>query len=319
MNNCFHTEHSTIYADVMGGRKQKRNAECHTCTDEFLDGDRVLSCVQCKFSFHNDCVNVKRMEYDKVKKLKDWCCSAVCRSAFVGANTDELNDLPSNPTNRQLLDYIIGIKKSQDMMSDKYDELLAEFKEMRVRLNCLEKENVTLKKQIQAQAVSHNHIKNNASQKELECNILITGINNSDDPALAVKKLVSKIDAAIDTSACVAKVKRLYTLARKDDRNVSVPIVVELKSTDEKNKVIAAFKAKRTLLAGECGLTGDQNKIVVMEQMSNYNYGLMKEARKLKTAGTIKFVWFQNSNVLVRKDDNTKIIKITSIDDLNKI
>lgn len=105
-----------------------------------------------------------------------------------------------------------------------------------------------------------------------------------------------------------------------------IPILVKFSSGDGKEGFLkAAKKNKCAYTALECGLANDGDsdavknaKIIVKEHVDANNMSLLKEAKKLKASGKILFAWFQNSSVLIRKEADSKITKIKSMDDIGK-
>lgn len=303
--------------------------KCGRCKTNVDTDERSLKCCRCKMLLHSDCAKVDRIEYESVSKQPQWCCSSLCKQQLDAAskkNDGGVGDIPENPTNRDLLVAIRDLSKSQQFLGEKYDDviekietIMQQYGEMEKRVTSLEKENDSLKRQLKTQGDSQKQHKGRVSQKELECNAVITGVPNDIEEKEALRKIADKIDETIKVDDCVVKATRLYAVNENGQNAATkIPVVVSFASIDAKAKFLAAFKKKRLLTADECGVSGGDAKIVVMEQLSNYNFQLLKEARKLKEAGTVKFVWFQNSNVLVRKDENARIFRIACNEDLAK-
>lgn len=79
---------------------------------------------------------------------------------------------------------------------------------------------------------------------------------------------------------------------------------------------LLANRKKTNLLSGQLGITGDERKIFFFHHLTVHNLNLLNETRKLKESLDIKFVWFQNNQVLVRKAEKEKILSIKSKNDL---
>lgn len=318
----------------MAGRKKNSDAEvldlkCKNCKGDVYPKERCLKCAGCKNTYHNDCIQVDRTTYEKVKNAPNWTCSKKCKSSIDRQAEKEM--LPDNPTNRELLIAIREIQASQSFLGNKHDELsekigdvLTRFEKLEQRVVRLEEENALLKSKIGRQVTQNI----NSKQKELTTNIIVSGIPNSvADIVEAFDKLAAQVDVNFDRGEKVVKVERLFEQPKmaNDDNGGNrkaidkIPLLVQFNTEDDKTKFLKAAKLnKYSYLAAECGIaTQDADaRIFVKDHLSSFNFKLLKEARKLKEAGKAQFVWFQNSSVLVRKEENSKIFKIKSQEDI---
>lgn len=60
----------------------------------------------------------------------------------------------------------------------------------------------------------------------------------------------------------------------------------------------------------------DKRKIYIQNRLTPFNQELLQDARKFKLDNNYKFVWFQNTDVLLKESDSSKIIRIRSKADL---
>lgn len=313
-----------------------KDRKCDDCNTDIHVNDKVLSCASCESSFLIGCVGVKSAEFGQMKSKLDWTCSVKCKYAHTqktqqskGEKTN--GDMPSNPSNYDLLKEIREIKESQSFIGDKYDQLVckfdeisSKFEEMNNRISQLEKENTKLKTQVNKQ--TSERTKN--GQIDLNNNIIVSGVPNSiENIGEAFNKIANAVSVDYDVNSNVASIERLFT-PKPDANGVAgnkkvldkIPILVKFLSESGKAKFMESVKInKGVFTAAECEISNDDAKVFIKDQISSYNMQLIKEAKKLKLNGMVKFVWFQNGNVLVRQGETTKIIKIKSQDDLSKI
>lgn len=156
-------------------------------------------------------------------------------------------------------------------------------------------------------------------QKSLDCSVIISGLaNDAGDLNGNVTKILTAAVENFD-AATISKSERLF---RQDDASPKtidkIPIIVTMTTSDAAIKVVKDFRKKGALTAEECTVPGGQSRLYIKHQLTPLNLTIMKEARKLKVDGKLKFVWFQNSSVLVRVEETAKIQKILTIDDLLK-
>lgn len=309
------------------GRNSKSEilqSKCKKCCGEVYVSERSLTCTSCTSVFHNDCIQMDRTTYEKVKKLPVWFCSDVCKK-----NYDEKQsvacDMPDQPTNRDLMNAIQSLKTSQNFLSDKYDDIssqlenvLLSFKSLEQRILVLEQEKQTLKKEI-----SYNHYKNEVKDQEvLENNIVLSGIPNEVDisPDVIVK-IGKTLDVNLNISTeDIASVKRLFIQKENvpaDKQIKKIPVIVKFKNRDIKTQLYKAQKDKKDTFTAECGLQGDNGKLFIRDQLTSFNFQLIRAARKYKYEDKIKYAWVQDSKVLVRKSDDSKITRVKTLDELH--
>lgn len=268
----------------------------------------------------------------------DWTCSTACKKKRDKQPKVQPKEvaLPSDPSNRDILLAINELQKSQSFMSDKYDELVEKvddvLEELRVaqcRIDKLEKENAILKTKMKSSGAH----KENDTQKDLSCNVIISGVSNDiKNVEEAFGKVSSVVDNTFIAADHVVKIERLFQQTTKDGGQPAkvidkIPILVKFSSGNGKEAFMkAAKKNKCVFTALECGLANDGDedddknaKIIVKEHIDADNMRLLKEAKKLKQDRKVLFVWFQNSNVLVRKGADSKITKIRSMEDIAKL
>lgn len=67
-------------------------------------------------------------------------------------------------------------------------------------------------------------------------------------------------------------------------------------------------------------VNGNGSRIAIREELTAFSQNLLNEMRQSQTTLKIKYVWpGRNGTILVKKDDNSNVDKISNRDDLNKI
>ncbi|XP_039299232.1 uncharacterized protein LOC120355039 [Nilaparvata lugens] len=59
--------------------------------------------------------------------------------------------------------------------------------------------------------------------------------------------------------------------------------------------------------------------IFVQELMSPYFYSLFKRAKDLQSRGVLKYVWFRNNELLIKKSNSNKAIQIRYVEDIGAL
>lgn len=63
----------------------------------------------------------------------------------------------------------------------------------------------------------------------------------------------------------------------------------------------------------------DDLQVFINEKLTKFNLDLIREARKRRQSGLVKFAWHQNGSVLIRRAENGPIERIRCVNDLDRI
>lgn len=103
-------------------------------------------------------------------------------------------------------------------------------------------------------------------------------------------------------------------------------IVAEFQSVHLKNKVLAAARkynkdhsGDQRLNTSNIGLAGDPTPIYISEYLAGSNRKLFYEAREYAKANNYKFCWTGNGNIYMKKDEQSKAIRVDSEITLNSL
>lgn len=200
------------------------------------------------------------------------------------------------------------LKCSVQYMSDKYDEILAQWKAesednkaLRVEVQQLTHENAEL----QARVESIEHDWNTSKQESIRNNIVIFGIsasdanNNTED---IVDKLLLKVNIPKDA------VKNI--LHHNDHNNQPGALMISFIDNNAKNTFLKLAK-RLDIKPNDLGLS-TSGRISFNEQLTRMNQTLLQETRQLRSHG-FKFIWSKNGRILVRKTATSKIMAIHNI------
>lgn len=169
------------------------------------------------------------------------------------------------------------VVKSQQFISNKHDELLAELKKYKDENKSLRNEVTSLTKKFSSLSVEVQQLEaqlNKNDQTKLSSNVLIRGIRDADDPVEAVKKIAEIIDftAAVDDIVFARQVK---------SEGKDTVIVAVFNNEQTKCKFVRDSKVKRL----SSKMYGEEKPIYVDEQLTKTTFLLFKHAKKLKKCG----------------------------------
>lgn len=192
---------------------------------------------------------------------------------------------------------------------------------MEKRLSKLENEKQMLVVELQHERNIKNDKNTVMDQEELKNNVIIHGISNEClDIKASVVTLANVVDSELKiTGGDFVKLERLFVQKDglpKERQNTKIPIVASFKDYETKEKFMKAQKNKKIVLSDDCQFPGESGNIFARDQLTRYNYNLLRSARSFRSKNLIKYSWVQNSKILVRRDDGEKIHWIKSMMDL---
>ena len=107
------------------------------------------------------------------------------------------------------------------------------------------------------------------------------------------------------------------TCSRPGTQNTS-PIIVKFVQRDVRERFDRARKNLRDKTARDLGYHND-NKIYIIESLTQKNREILKECIKAKNVLIFKFTWTTSGRILTRKDAGSPVIHIRSHADLQKL
>lgn len=223
-----------------------------------------------------------------------------CSTYGVDMKTEEFN-LKFNT----LIDDVKGIKQSVtkiDELVEGFVKLKAENKVLQKRIADLEEENDVNTKRLQE-----------IEQYSRRNNLIITGIPKEPNENLRTKvtKLAEKLNVNVyEQDIC--------TVHRLSNRGEAPAIVVKMNNRDKKNQIVKEGRRKQ-LKCRDIGYNSDE-RIYCSEHLTKENNDLLQAAKeRLKATGFVKFVWPCEGRILVREDENARIIRIEDMNHLQEI
>lgn len=175
-------------------------------------------------------------------------------------------------------------------------------KKLMRKLKSLEDSNSILRKEV-----------NVLKQDKMEADLVFSGIPllKEEDAAKIVIAVCKILNIDVKGSICNA-----FRLPGKYH-----PIIATFNSQHLKQRIYNAKRQHGEIIGNDLGITSGSNagkKIIISLNIISEYYHLLQEARKLRQH-EYKFIWYKNHAVHVRKDEQSKIHKISSIDDINKL
>lgn len=171
-------------------------------------------------------------------------------------------------------------------------------------------ENAELKTELKKMADKVNNIEQEALNNNIEImGVPVTPNENCLEIVNAVGKIL-EVNSEDITSASRAK----------SSKNLSTNnnVVVRLNNPNQKHFWIKQFRNRKVVLASDLHKSLPRTKIYVNEHLTSKNKKILY-LTKQKAKDLYKYVWVKNGEIFIRKDDASKILKVSSVDEISKI
>lgn len=183
-------------------------------------------------------------------------------------------------------------------MEEKYNNLFKKYEEQ-------VKENFKLKDEI----TEIKMLLNRSEQKLLNKNLIVHGIpeGKNEDIKQIIENVGSKLEVDLTNSEFTA-----YRIGKENEKKK--PIKVCFINESDKNMLIKA-RNRHNLSAKTLGYKGE-GKVFLNHDLTKYNLELYKKSLLFKKNNNYKYLWFNNGNILLRKEEDSVVRVIKKEDDL---
>lgn len=295
-----------------------------------------IQCFDCSKEFHGDCVNLSQQDIDSyVSANQPWRCPP-CHSArrsslrveeSVGVSNEEVlkflremkEELKSH-TDKQLKSLEFELGKSVDSCHDSISELVETVKKQSATLceyeklfESLRQENASLRAKVK---VLEQQVDDADQYSRINC-LEINGVpeSNQEDVSEVIKTIGSVLGVEVnagDIDAC----HRLGPKSEGRRRG----IIVKFVRRQIKEEMLRKRKVKRNLNTSDIGMASGPAEIVYMnESLSQARRKVLNAARLFKKEHNYTFVWVRNGKVFLRKDEGSKAIMLTNMDQVTEL
>lgn len=224
---------------------------------------------------------------------------------------------------KQQRELIKKLNESYVFMSDGFDKLNSEVAK-------LGKENVQIKKQMKKLKSNSDKLNQRvqllergstkAKQVSNENHMIITNLPKVNDVS-TLKALVVKLGEQVEHTIKEEDIVEVYQSENKrQTRHKSFPLIVKLVTAEFKKKCMQFRKDGKQIDLKAIFPNVQSSANVNFHHLIEKQYAdLLQKAKECAKKKKYKFVWFSNSTVLVRKEEQSTIIQIRDESDLKKI
>lgn len=151
-------------------------------------------------------------------------------------------------------------------------------------------------------------------------NIQINGVPETKGENLftIVRSLAELSGFPLNTNTDIDFVTRV-AVRNDSDSAKPKPIIVKLQARYKKDDFMSSLRKFKNLKASDLGFPNSSNRVYINDHLSSYNKYLLKVAKQRANQKNYQYCWVRNCTVMVRRDERSPILFITSEEALNKI
>lgn len=214
----------------------------------------------------------------------------------------------------ELMRAIQAMDEKLNKRMDNIETIIGEFKNLKKDFLKLEKTHEIQAKELSTVKSELNTIK----QHLLDSDIIIIGVPDTITEK-SVFDTVNTVLMQLKAKITVADVKSCFRMRNKNNISGSSPICVELYSKTLRAAIFDHQKRIGPVLLSTVDrsvVAADKRKIFIQKRLTPFYQDLLASARQFKVENNWKFVWVQNTDVLLKETDSSRIIKIQTKADL---
>lgn len=285
---------------------------CAKCLETSTHKEDLLECSSCKNVIHFYCTGYTEQNYKKMSnntKARFTCseCQPTKspKSQTFGVELSSVSSMEKN---------IVELTKSVSFMSSKFDDfsnkidyLVSELKNIKIVNEKIITENKRLSDEVAVLKFKIDQIE----QNNLGITVEITGIpkTTNEDCILIVEEIGKKTN----TELKVLEANRINFFNSK--QNI---ILAKLDTFDMRKNLIRNVKSMK-LTADKVHNKWPTEKVFVNERLTKSKRELFAQTRSAAKDKQYKFVWLSNADILIRKDEKSKIIKVKTSQDIENL
>ncbi|KAI5718095.1 hypothetical protein M8J77_016157 [Diaphorina citri] len=296
-------------------------------------------CAQCNRCYHFDCCKLKFSSWKSMgaTRCSEWICLR-CRKTNPPADGNISDEDEEEETGQDVGKMLKEMAKKWDGFEKKVSKKLDDFEANlnfygeKVEQSCttlknLEQKLIAMEKRIDKTETENRELKTRLrtleiqiqenTQKDFMNMMEISGIQNKEaDPKVVTNIILEK--AGYQPNEIKTKVEKVTKKVGEDKKEKTV-ITVKFESQEVRNEVLTKIKRNKVWSKLENTINSDKSFLIINESLSPYYKKLFFEARKVKIEKDYKYLWVQNGNILFKKTENARIMRLSCMDDLGKI
>lgn len=282
-------------------------SNCVKCNETLTHNEDTIECSVCKNNYHYYCIGISETNFKKMtRNTKNRFSCATCLNSESKTTNNPPHTLDSKM--EDLIQSVNFMGQQFDDFNKKLESTLTELKHVKKENEIIKADNTRLSNEI----LEIKQKLDTFEQQNLGISVEINGVPKSNNEnCLAIVQTIVK---QLNINATVSEATRIIL---SDNR---IPIIVaKLDTLDMRRDLIRANKTKKLNANMLSSNWSTDNKIYINERLTKEKRILYSKTRAAAKVSNYKFVWISNADILVRKDEKSKITRIRFSTDLNKL
>lgn len=289
--------------------------KCVKCLETSSHKEDLLECSMCKNILHFYCTGYTEQSFKKMSnntKSRYLCTDCKTHNIHKSpkSNTNEITANTGNSMEKnieELIKSVSFISSQFDNFNNKIDNIVSELKMIKQVNEKIIAENNRLTDEVSVLKSKIDEIE----QQNLGISVDVMGIpKTTNEDCISI---IEEIGKKTNTELKVLEAYRINSFTSK--HNI---ITAKLATLDMRKNLIRNGKSLK-LTADIIINSWPKEKIFINERITKSKRALFAQTRSAAKEKLYKFVWLSNSDILVRKNEDSKIIKIKSPQDIEKL
>lgn len=196
--------------------------------------------------------------------------------------------------------------------------LISEFNKIKTKINVLSEKQIKIRDDLTNVNMEVELLK----QHRISSEIIITGIPDNLLQKEVLIQTINKVLKEVDGKELnYWDYRSIFLLKKRSNTSGFTPICIQLCSSAHKNLLIKNQKQNGPILLQQIDTSvpaADLRRIVIKDRLTPYYSELLKGTYTFRAKYGYKYAWFKDS-VLLRKTDSSRILKIYSKRDIEKL
>lgn len=279
---------------------------CLKCSENIITNDEIV-CSKCKIRTHYYCQGINENEFTRMSNntKKKWACIE-CKHKLT-TNKESYQANKDKVTLENLVDSVQFMSNKFDNFNTTVNKILGEMKKLGTQIKILTENNEKLTSKVNLLEVKID----DSEQKYFNKAVEIVGIPVS--PNEDCKSIIKEISQKLNIKCNARNAYRVST-HQKSDMN----IIAWLSTKEEKNQLVSASK-KNKCTAKQIREIWPSTRFYVNDHLTKFRRILWGKSKTVAREKGFKFVWTKDADILVRKNEHTKVYRIKNEKDLENL
>lgn len=328
LNLDFYSDNCFVFLQIKFHCLLIGMASCGICSKTVKNSNVQITCKECSKVFHGSCLKMSKADVDYITADElVWrcppCASNRRKSLRFETEADKgkltledimkkINEIAENQRCQE-----VNFNKSYEHLSEQLQENTIATKEQNSSIeSCLKIiDNLARENKLLAKKVNDLEQRIDEMEQYSRANsVEIQGIPVQ--PNEDIVSVVKEVGKAMDMNVQDSMIDACHRMGRKNGNGGAPPgIIVKFVRRLDKEEFLKKRRVKRNLSTRHMNMNLDQ-PVYVNEALTSQRRRLLAAARQVKKDRGFKFLWVRGGIILLRKDENSPVVKVTCQADL---